>query len=336
MIFRQMYDSETSTYTYLLADETTKEAILIDSVLEQVERDLKVLKELDLNLKYLMETHVHADHITGITKMKAFFPQAKSVLFNDSGNISADLYSYDNQEFDFGNHKIKVLSTPGHTNGCVSYYIEGMVFTGDALLIRGTGRTDFQQGSPEKLYNSITNRLFTLPDETIVYPGHDYKGMESSTIAEEKQFNPRLAGKTKEDFIEIMNNLNLPYPKKIQASVPANIVSGDMNYDGRIKTVSVTEALELHNNNPHFIFIDVREPFEWEQGVIPNIKKISLGNLPNELDSLDKNENYIMVCRSGGRSGKATSILMEAGFKNVYNMAGGMIDWNNHEYITEV
>ncbi|MFN8575733.1 MAG: MBL fold metallo-hydrolase [Candidatus Sericytochromatia bacterium] len=332
MIFRQMFDAETSTYTYLLGDEKTKEAVLIDSVLEQVERDKKIINELGLNLKYLMETHVHADHITGISKLKESFPEAKSILFNDSGNICSDIYSNDNDDFEFGEYKIKVLSTPGHTNGCVSYYTNGMVFTGDALLIRGCGRTDFQNGSAEKLYNSITSKIFTLPDETIIYPGHDYKGLESSTVHEEKTFNPRLT-KSKEDFVELMNNLNLPYPKKIQESVPANIVSGDINYKNQFKNITVDEAYEVYQNNPHFTFIDVREPSEWAEGTIPDIKRISLGNIESSLSELDKNENYIIVCRSGGRSGKAATIMAEAGFENVYNMLGGMVEWNKNNFV---
>lgn len=332
MIFRQMYDAETSTYTYLLGDEKTKEAVLIDSVLEQTDRDKKIIKELGLNLKYLMETHVHADHITGITKLKEEFPNAKSVLFNDSGNISSDIYSNENDEFSFGEYKIKVLSTPGHTNGCVSYYTDGMVFTGDALLIRGCGRTDFQNGSPEKLYNSVTTKIFTLPDDTVIYPGHDYKGLQSSTVFEEKKYNPRLT-KTKEEFVDLMNKLNLPYPKKIQESVPANIVSGDLNYKNEFKEITSQEAFEVSKNNPNFIFIDVREPFEWEEGTIPNVKKISLANLENHLSELDKEDNYILVCRSGGRSGKAATMMKHAGFENVYNMVGGMNDWNSKNLV---
>ncbi|GIW22408.1 MAG: Zn-dependent hydrolase [Candidatus Sericytochromatia bacterium] len=228
MLFRQLYDQETSTYTYLLADEDSKEAVIIDSVLEQVERDQKLIKELQLNLKYILETHVHADHITGATELKKSFPNAKTIVHSKGGVECADIHSTDGMEIKFGKYYLKVLSTPGHTNGCVSYYTEGMVFTGDALLIRGCGRTDFQQGDPSKLYDSITQKIFTLPDNTLVYPGHDYKGFTCSSVWEEKKYNPRLANKTKDEFILIMNNLNLPYPKKIQESVPANLKCGNI------------------------------------------------------------------------------------------------------------
>lgn len=233
MLFRQMLDYETFTYTYLLADEKTKEAVLIDSVYEQASRDAKLIKELGLDLKYLMETHVHADHITGITEMKKFFPNAKSVVHEEGGTHCNDLDSKEGDEFKIGDISIKVFSTPGHTNGCVSFYTEGMIFSGDSLLVRGTGRTDFQQGSPEKMYDSITQKLFTLPDDTVVYPGHDYNGALCSAIGEEKQFNPRLTNKTKEEYADIMNNLNLPHPKKLEQSVPANLKCGNLEMVGK-------------------------------------------------------------------------------------------------------
>ena len=226
MIFRQLFDSESSTYSYLLADEKTKEAVLIDSVTEQSERDIKIIKELGLSLKYLLETHVHADHITGVAKIKEIFSSVKSVIYQSAGPECADILVKDGDEISIGEIKIKVFYTPGHTNGDVSYYVDGKVFTGDALLIRGCGRTDFQEGSPEKLYKSVTEKLFTLPENTLVYPAHDYKGLSCSSIFEEKNYNPRLANKTKEEFVEIMNNLKLPYPKKIKESLPANLKCG--------------------------------------------------------------------------------------------------------------
>ncbi|PKL75185.1 MAG: Zn-dependent hydrolase [Candidatus Melainabacteria bacterium HGW-Melainabacteria-1] len=228
MIFRQLFDHETWTYTYLIGDESTREAVLIDSVHEQAERDARLLRELGLELKYLMETHVHADHITGVTDIKRHFPNAKSVVSRYGGVECADILADEGDVFTIGEIAIKVLSTPGHTNGCVSFLVDGMVFTGDALFIRGSGRTDFQQGDAGKLYDGVTQKLFTLPDQTLVYPGHNYAGMLVSTIDEEKRFNPRFAGKTREQFIEIMHNLNLPAPKKLAESVPANLKCGNL------------------------------------------------------------------------------------------------------------
>lgn len=226
MLFRQLFDYDTWTYTYLLADEQTREAVLIDSVAEQAERDARLLRELDLKLVYLLETHVHADHITGVDRLKALFPDARSVVSEYGGASCADVLVKDGDVVKIGQIQIAVLATPGHTDGCVSYYTEGRVFTGDALLIHGCGRTDFQQGDAGKLYDSVTGKLFTLPPETLVYPAHNYVGLTVSSIAEEIRFNPRLAQTSREAFIALMNNLNLPYPKKIMESVPANLNCG--------------------------------------------------------------------------------------------------------------
>ncbi|MDT8448344.1 MAG: MBL fold metallo-hydrolase [bacterium] len=224
--FRQLFDEETSTFTYLLFDGATKEGILIDSVLEQVDRDVQLLKDLGVKLVYTLDTHVHADHITGAGKLREQLG-CKFGLGKGAGLECADLLMADGETLEFSGHQVKALATPGHTDGCTSFLIDDMVFTGDALFIRGCGRTDFQQGSPERLWDSVKNQLFTLPDATKVYPGHDYKGMTMTTVAEEKALNPRLGGtKTKEEFVQIMNNLNLPYPKKLDASLPANLACG--------------------------------------------------------------------------------------------------------------
>lgn len=228
MIFRQLFDYDTWTYTYLIGDEVSREAALIDSVREQAPRDAQLLHELGLNLKYLLETHVHADHITAVTELKQHFPQAQSVVSMYGGADCADILTHEGDVFTLGEITIKVLSTPGHTNGCVSYLLSDRVFTGDALFIRGSGRTDFQQGDAGKLYDGVTQKLFTLPDQTWVYPGHNYAGLTVSTIAEEKRFNPRFAGKTREQFIELMHQLNLPAPKKMAESVPANLKCGNL------------------------------------------------------------------------------------------------------------
>ena len=227
LLFRQLFDTAgSSTYTYLLADEGSGEAILIDPVLEMVDRDLGIVSELGLKLTMAINTHCHADHITGTGEIKKRVPGVKSAIAAASG-AAADVKLSPGDKVVFGGRHVSVRATPGHTDGCVSYVMddESMVFTGDALLIRGCGRTDFQQGSADHLYDNVHAQIFSLPDATLVYPAHDYKGRMSSTVGEEKRFNPRLT-KSKAEFIEIMANLNLPYPKKIDASLPANLVCG--------------------------------------------------------------------------------------------------------------
>lgn len=228
-LFFQLYDHETSTYTYLISDPKTGEAALIDPVLEMVERDARLIEESGLKLKYILETHIHADHITGASEIRRRTGAQTAV--NQKAQIQcADIQLQEGKSLLLGSKKIDVIFTPGHTNSCTSYYFEDRVFTGDALLIRGTGRTDFQQGSSETLFKSIREKLFTLPDETLVYPAHDYKGHTSTTIGLEKKYNPRVGlNKTLEEFIQIMNELKLSEPKKIHEAVPANLMCGQRN-----------------------------------------------------------------------------------------------------------
>lgn len=225
-LFRQLFESESSTYTYLLADTDTKEAVLIDPVLETVDRDLQLINELGLKLIMAVNTHCHADHITGTGLLKKKVFGLKSCISKHSG-AAADIQLSEGDRITFGKHCLMVRETPGHTDGCVTYVTgdQSMAFTGDALLIRGCGRTDFQQGCPKRLYESIHKKIFTLPGHCFIYPAHDYKGQTVSTVDEEKKFNPRLT-KTLDEFVNIMNNLNLPKPKKIDISVPANLVCG--------------------------------------------------------------------------------------------------------------
>jgi len=226
IIFYQLFELESSTYTYLLADPATKEAVIIDSVLETAERDLKLIQELGLELKYILDTHIHADHVTGAGRLRAL-TGAKSAISHRAKVECVDHPLKDGDMLFIGKTSISAFETPGHTNSCMSFLIEGRVFTGDALLIRGTGRTDFQGGSSETLFDSVHQKLFTLPDHTEVYPGHDYKGQTKSTISLERQFNPRLAlGKTKSDFVKIMAELKLASPKKIAQALPANLTCG--------------------------------------------------------------------------------------------------------------
>lgn len=228
MLFRQLFDPESSTYTYLLADEPRGEAVLIDPVNTLIDRDAELLEELDLCLLYTIDTHVHADHVTASGPLRER-TGAKVVVPVGSGSPCADVRVRENEIVQFGEHGLAVRETPGHTAASVTCVLleSSMAFTGDAILIRGTGRTDFQEGDARARYRSIHDKIFTLPDETLLYPAHDYMGRTVTTVAEEKRFNPRAGGgKTSEDFIAIMRNLNLPYPKMMDVAVPANLRCG--------------------------------------------------------------------------------------------------------------
>lgn len=227
----QLIDKDTSTYTYILSDPDTGEAIIIDSVLGQVDRDLQIIKDLNLKLTTILETHMHADHVTGASVLRKHTGAKIGVCdkTNASGN---DLVLKDEDKLSLGRQTITCISTPGHTNGCMSYFCEGHLFTGDALMINGCGRTDFQEGSSDKLFHSVREKLFKYPDSTIVYPAHDYKGLTSTTIGEQKKSNPRIGlNITKEEFISIMANLNLSPPKKIEENVPRNLKCGLISND---------------------------------------------------------------------------------------------------------
>lgn len=235
MIFRQLFEPDTFTFSYLLGCEHTDKAILIDSVASEVDQYLELLDELDLTLIYTLETHVHADHITasGILRDRL---GCKSVVHRDAGALCADLLVTDGVELQIGEIEIKVLHTPGHTSGCVSYLTGDRVFTGDSLFINGCGRTDFQQGDAGTLYDSITQKLFTLPPDTLVYPGHDYNDKTVSTIKQEIATNARLGqGKTRAEFITIMHNLDLPYPRYIDEALPANLACGQSEKQSQIR-----------------------------------------------------------------------------------------------------
>lgn len=222
MLFRQLFDRETWTYTYLVANKG--EALLIDPVREQIERDVQLVGELGLRLKWVLETHVHADHVTGAGVLRE--RTGAKTAASATGAPCVDVKLAHGDHVRVGDIIVTALATPGHTDDSMSFRAPGMIFTGDALFIRGCGRTDFQNGDAAQLYDSITRVIFALPDETLVYPGHDYRGMTVSTIGEERMFNPRLAGKKREDFVHIMNELKLPPPVKLAEAVPANWACG--------------------------------------------------------------------------------------------------------------
>lgn len=227
---RQLFDPGSSTYTYLVWDEATREAALIDPVREQLDRDAALVEQMGLTLRWALDTHVHADHVTAAGALRDRL--GVRTVMGKKGAACADLQLGDGDEIRIGNEALRVIETPGHTDDSLSYLAAGsaenpgFVFTGDALLVRGCGRTDFQNGDPDVLFDSVTQRLFALPDDTIVWPAHDYKGFTASTIGEEKRCNPRLGGTTREQFVAIMKALNLPPPAKIAEAVPANRACG--------------------------------------------------------------------------------------------------------------
>lgn len=336
LIFHQLFEKETSTYTYLLGDAETKEAILIDPVVEMVERDLQLVTDLNLKLKYILDTHVHADHITGSGELRKR-TGAKAGVSSAYDLSCPDLHIEDGQEIKFGRFTIKAIHTPGHTSGCLSYQLENMVFTGDALLVRGCGRTDFQEGSSEKLFHSVREKLFILPENTIVYPAHDYKGFTKTSIGLEKRLNPRLNTEISRDkFIEIMSNLKLAYPKKIQEAVPANLQCGlplksEILNSGFADGVPTVTPEDVITKLGHVTIIDVRgtDEFNNELGHILNASLSTLGpELDEKLSHTDKSKEIIFVCRSGKRSGEATRTALNKGFEKVYSLQGGMLRWH--------
>ena len=225
MIFKQEFDTKTSTYTYIIASAKGREAVIIDPVLENVEDYISILKELDLKLVKVIDTHIHADHITGASKLKQA-TNCTTIMGEHTLADTVEMKIKDNETIDIDNLKIRSMYTPGHTSDSYSFLLDNYLFTGDTLLINGTGRTDFQNGSSKDAYNSLFNNLLKLPEETLVYPGHDYNGKFSSTIGNEKKFNPRLQVKSVDEYVDIMSKLNLAKPKMIETNVSRNIKLG--------------------------------------------------------------------------------------------------------------
>jgi glyoxylase-like metal-dependent hydrolase (beta-lactamase superfamily II) len=225
MIFRQVFDNKSSTYTYLIASAKGREAVIIDPVIENVENYIKLLQELDLKLVKVIDTHIHADHVTGASKLKQA-TNCSTLMGKHTPADAVDIKVKDDEIIKIDQIEIKAMYTPGHTSDSYSFLMENYLFSGDTLLINGTGRTDFQNGSSKDAYNSIFNRLLKLPEDTILYPGHDYNGKESSTIGNEKKFNPRLQVKNVDEYVELMSNLNLAKPQLIEINVSRNIKLG--------------------------------------------------------------------------------------------------------------
>ncbi|OGA49663.1 MAG: MBL fold metallo-hydrolase [Betaproteobacteria bacterium RIFCSPLOWO2_12_FULL_63_13] len=344
LIFRQLVDPPSSTYTYLLADSRTGAAVIIDPVFEQMRRDMALISELGLRLQYVLETHAHADHVTGAWMLKRQ-SGCQIAVARSSGAHGADRGLSHGDKIEFGTRHLLVRATPGHTDGCVTYVLddESMAFTGDCLLIRGSGRTDFQQGDPRRMYRSVHTQIFSLPQACLLYPAHDYRGLTVTSVREERRFNPRLGGEiSEEDFVGYMKNLALPHPRQIDVAVPANLVCGrpdDENLDlaapdwaplvytfagiWEIQPQSLEEVADTVQ------IIDVREPAEFDGplGRIDAARPIPLGELARRAEEIDRSRPVVTVCRAGGRSAQAVAILQKAGFADIANLAGGMLRW---------
>lgn len=347
MSFRQLFDPASSTYTYLLADDTTHEAVLIDPVIEQIESYLALLRERGLTLRYTLETHVHADHITGAHAMRQALDGRDVVQTAVSRDCMAQGYDRllaDGDVILFGREEIMVMATPGHTPGSVSFLWRDRVFTGDCLLIGGCGRTDFQGGSAEAQYRSITGKLFGLDDNVLVYPGHDYKGRRVSSIAEEKILNARVAGKSLQEFVATMSALNLPAPKRIHEAVPANLAGGSAlpeNSAARqatdeiavrnISAEQLAQVWQAADRDASMHLIDVRTPAEFalvhvEGAVNHPLDKLNASDLRATFGADD---TLYCICQTGTRSQFAANELRAAGFRNVVHVDGGTNAWQS-------
>jgi glyoxylase-like metal-dependent hydrolase (beta-lactamase superfamily II)/rhodanese-related sulfurtransferase len=352
MVFRQLFDPQSSTYSYVLGDPQSREAVLIDPVFEQARRDAALIDELGLNLVATVETHVHADHVTGAWLQKQRFGSA-IVISADSGAEGADRYVKHGERIAIGKRYLEVRATPGHTSGCITLVLddESRAFTGDALLIRGSGRTDFQQGDPRALYRSVRSQILSLPPTCLLYPGHDYRGLTVTSVAEEQRFNPRLGGQAAEgDFVGYMNNLGLPHPKLMDVAVPANLRVGRPESDAALAPQPTWAPLTftfagIHEIQPQALeecacnpqIVDVREPDEFEGplGRIPGAISIPLGQLNARAGELAKDRPVVTVCRSGARSAQASVMLQKLGFSDVANLAGGMLRWRSDVHPVE-
>jgi len=352
MIFRQLFDPQSSTFTYLLADESTREAVLIDPVFEQARRDAALLNELGLQLRWTLETHIHADHVSGAWLLKLRVGSSIAVGAA-SGAEGADRYLEDGDEILLGAHALRTLATPGHTSGCVTYVLDDLsrAFTGDCLLVRGTGRTDFQGGDAAAMYRSVRERIFALPDSCLLHPAHDYRGLTVTSVGEERKFNPRLGGDVAlGDFTGHMANLKLAHPKQMDVAVPANLgcgkpkqnLSAEADPDWAPLTFSFAGIWEiapqaLEEKVLDVQIVDVREPAEFTGplGHIVGAKLIPLGELQSRAGEIARDRPIVTVCRAGSRSTQAYNLLRQAGFQSIANLSGGMLRWRAEGFSVE-
>jgi sulfur dioxygenase len=356
LIFRQLFDPQSSTYTYLLGDSATRQAVLIDPVFEQVRRDAALIDELGLKLLATLETHVHADHVTGAWLIKQR-TGSKIMVAEASGAEGANRYLVQDDVIGLGGRRLLVRATPGHTGGCLTYVLDdsSMAFTGDCLLIRGSGRTDFQEGDPAAMYRSVREQIFALPGECLLYPAHDYRGLTVTSVAEERRYNPRLGGDIAVgDFTGYMRNLRLAHPRLLDVAVPANLRCGRPDSAEGQGGDPAADPVWAHLRysfagvweiDPHGLeeqqasvqILDVREPDEFTGplGHIEGAIMIPLGELAARADELQHDRPIVAVCRAGSRSAQATMILQQAGFSDIANLNGGMLRWRAEGYPVE-
>ena len=336
MIFRQIFEPVSCTYTYLLGGRTGGEGLIIDPVLESVDHYIRLLNELDLKLVKAVDTHVHADHITGLGALRDR-TRCITVMGRNSQVDVVSMRVDEGDKIEIESVALDVIHTPGHTDDSYCFFAGDRVFTGDTLLIRGTGRTDFQHGNPYDAYDSLFNKLRKLPDETLVYPGHDYNGQTVSTIGEEFAFNPRLQVASADEYAEIMNNLNLPNPKQMDVAVPANLVVGYAPDESAVKerTLTAADAMDALGR-ADVIFVDLREGGERERdGVIPGAVQVPYTALDAQLKpgsllralAADTAKNLLLYCAFGERSALAMQAMLEAGIENVRHLGGGVDAW---------
>ncbi len=336
MIFRQLFEATSGTYTYLLASRRGGEALIIDPVLEKVDRYLQLIQELDLKLVKAIDTHLHADHITGLGALRDR-TRCITVMGEQSSVDVVSMRIADGDRLGIEGISLDVAYTPGHTDDSYSFIMPDRVFTGDTLLIRGTGRTDFQNGDPHAQYQFIFHRLLRLPDETMVFPAHDYKGDTVSTIGEEKRYNPRLQVKSIDEYAALMNNLNLSNPKMMDVAVPANMRQGlaQQEIARRGWAVTAEQARDLIGCR-EIVLIDLRERTEREKhGVIPGSLhapypdlqgNIQAGGMLHELASAT-NKRLVFYCAFGERSAMAVQAAQDAGLATACHVHGGIDAW---------
>lgn len=349
LLVRQLFDAATGTFTYLLADVPSGQGVLIDSVFEQHERDLSLIRELGIELVASIDTHAHADHVTGSWLMH----QATGCAIGLAAAARADHVTLPLSHGDrvaFGGRFVEVRSTPGHTDGCITFVLDdqSMAFTGDALLVRGCGRCDFQQGNAHTLYSSITEQILSLPETCLLYPGHDYTGRSVTSVAEEKAFNARLGGAaTERDFVGHMENMKLPHPHKIAEALPGNMRSGKPRAEAPASSWaplsrSYAGLPELTpdwvaDHSPQLTLVDVRsqEEFNGPDGRIPGSVLIPLPELDSRANEIPAGQPVVVVCHSGSRSALATQQLIKAGVAQVANLRGGISRWEAEGYPME-